>query len=345
MRRFFSCLLGALVASAVSVRAAEVDPLLPKETEQVYQINVKQIVDSDVFKKNFLGRIQKAMGRDEVKKQFELFGVDPLKDLERVTVGISGKGSTDIKVVAILRGKFNAEKLFEGVQEHATRTPDRVTFEDVEEGGEKWKLVKVVADTDKPFYVSVANATTLVVGMDNKQVVAALTAAKKNERPKLNKELTALVLKQDDKASLYYCSVVEGRMELDKIPEGAFDPLKSFGIDGDVLKKQLGTMSTIAFTVRLGKEVGVSVTAGMKDEDSAEEFGGQSSTLSKLIDTGKTFLPLAAGQQPKMKLLIDDLVKTTVTKVKGKDVNVTLTVTAASIESAFKEDEGSADRR
>lgn len=339
MRRFSSCLLVGLVASAISVRAAEVDPLLPKETEQVYQINVKQIVDSDVFKKNFLGRIQKAMERDEVKKQFELFGVDPLKDLEKVTVGISGKGPADIKMVAVLRGKFNAEKLFEGVQEHASRTPDRVSFEDVEDGGEKWKLVKVVADTDKPFYVSVANATTLVVGMDSKQVVAALTAAKKNERPKLSKELTSLVLKQDEKASLYYCSVVEGRMELDKIPAGAFDPLKAFGVDADVLKKQLGTISTFAFALRLGKEVGATVTAGMKDEDSAEEFGGQASTLSKLIETGKTFLPLAAGQQPKMKALIDDLVKTTATKVKGKDVTVTLTVTAAAIEAAFKEDE------
>lgn len=339
MRRFFSCLLVALVASAVSVRAAEVDPLLPKETEQVYQINIKQVVDSDVFKKNFLGRVQKEMQKEEVKRQFELFGVDPLKDVEKATVGIWGKDPRNIQTLIVLRGKFDGEKLFEGVQEHATRTPDRVSLEDVEDGGEKWKLVKVTMDKERSMYVSLANATTLVAGMDAKQVAASLTAAKKNERPKLSKELTALVLRQDDKASLYYCSVVEGRMELDKIPENAFDPLKAFGIDGEVLKKQLGTMSTIAFAVRLGKEVGVSVTAGMKDDDSAEEFGGQSSTLSKLIDTGKTFLPLTAGSQPKMKAVIDDLVKTTATKAKGKDVIVTLSVTAAAIEAMFKEDE------
>jgi hypothetical protein len=337
-------LLAVLVACAATARGGEVDPLLPKETEQVFQFNVKQIVDSDVFKKNFLARIQKQMEKDEVKKQFELFGVDPLKDVEKITVGIAGKGPKDTQMMAVLRGKFDAERLFEGVQEHATRTPDKVSFEDVEDGGEKWKLVKVSADKDRPIYVSVANATTLVAGLDSKQVAAALTAAKKNDRPKLSKELTALVLKQDDKASVNYCSVVEGRMELDKVPEGAFDPVKAFGIDPDVLKKHLGAMSTIAFTVRLGKEVGVNVTAGMKDEDTAEEFGGQSSTLSKLIDAGKTFLPLLAGQQPKAKLFVDDLVKTTTTKVKGKDVTVLVTLTAAAIEALFREDEHSADR-
>lgn len=338
MRSLSRVLFAVLMTSALA-GAAEVDPLLPKDTEQVYQINIKQIVGSDVFKQNFLGPLQKAMEGDEVKRQLELFGVDPLKDLETATVGLWGKRPAEMNVLVILRGKLDTGKLFDGVQEHASMRPDQVSFEDVEDGGEKWKLVKLGFDPRRPMYVSVANAGTLIAGTDSKQVAAALTAAKTNARAQLSKELSALVLKQDAKASLYYCSIVEGRMDLDKIPPNAFDPLKAFGVEPDVLKKQLGTISTLAFTVRLGKEVGLNVTAGMKDADAAEVFGGQDSTLSKLIDTGKTFLPLLAGQEPKAKLLVDDLVATTATKAKGTDVSVTATVTLEAIASAFSQDE------
>lgn len=338
MLRFVCPVFAVVLATAVSP-AAEVDPLLPKECTQVVQVNVKQIVDSDVFKKNFLGRVQKAMQGDEVRKQLELFGVDPLKDVEKVTVGISGNGPTETKVLAVLRGKFNLEKLFEGVQEHASRTPDRVILEDVEEGDEKWKLVKVLGDRGNPFYVSVASDKTLVAGNDGKLVTAALTAAKKKERAKLDKPMAALVLKQEEKASLFYCSVLEGRIEIDKIPDRTFDPLKAFGIDGDVLKKQIAAMSTFAVTVRVGKEVGVEVTVGMTDEDTAEEFGGAKSNLSRLLDTAKTFLPLAGTQEPKSKPLIDDLMKTLTAKVKGKDVTASVTVTADALGTAFSPDE------
>jgi hypothetical protein len=342
MRRSLCLLIAAVLASAAPVaHAAEVDPLLPKDSTQVVQVNVKQILQSDVFKKNFLGRVQKGMENEEVKRQFELFGIDPFKDVEKVVVGISGKDPSDTKVLAVLRGKFNPEKLFEGVQEHASRTPDRVSLEDVEDGDEKWKLVKVSPDRGgKPFYVSLASDTTLVAGNDSTLVTTALNAAKKKERAKLDKDMAALVLKQEEKASLFYCTLTAGRIETDKIPEQAFDPLKVFGIDGEVLKRQIAAISSFAVTVRLGKEVGVEVVAGMKDEDTAEEFGGAKSNLSKLVDTAKAFLPLAGNQSPKSKPLIDDVMKTLTTKVKGKDVTATVTVTADAVASAFSEDEG-----
>jgi hypothetical protein len=343
MRHVSPQLAAVLLAafSAAPARTAEVDPLLPKDAEQVVQVNVKQVVGSDIFKKYALGRIQKGLQSDEAKKQLELFGIDPLKDVEKLTVAIwDDKDPRNVKTVAIARGKFNLEKLFDGVNEHAKLTPDRVSLEDVEDGDESWKLVKVMPDRgDKAFYVGVASETTVVGATDAKLVTAALNAAKKKEKAKLGKEMTNLVLKQDDKASLFYCSVVEGRIEVDKIPEGTFAPLAAFGIDGDKLKQQLAAMSTFAATLRVGKEVGVELTAGMKDEDTAEEFGGASSNLSKLIDTAKNFLPLVGSREPKMELAVADISKTIKSKVKGKDVTVSVTFTADAIGKMFSGDE------
>lgn len=333
MRRISRCLLvvAAVVASA-SARAAEVDPLLPKETEQVVHVNVKQILESDIIKKYALGQIKQAMQGEQVQKQLEALGLDPLKDIERLSASV-GKDQSDMNAIVVLHGKFEAKKLFDAAKEQSTKTPDKVSIE--EEGS--YKLVKITGDNGKPFFVSVADATTIIGGSDKKLVTGSLESFNKKEKAKLSKELTALVLKQDEKASMFFCGIVEGK--LGDIPDGAFDQLGAIGVNGEAMKKQIQKMSTVAMTVRLGKEVGLDVTMGMKDEDAAEEFGGKAGNLTKLLDAAKTFLPLAAGQQPKAKPLIDDLVKTLNSKVKGKDVTLTLAVTADAIGAVAGKDE------
>lgn len=335
MRRISRCLLlaVAVVVSATTTRAAEVDKLLPKETEQVVHVNVKQILDSDIIKKYALGQIKQAMQGEEVQKQLSTLGLDPLKDIETLTAGIWGKDQSDMNAVAILRGKFDAKKLFDSAKEQASKTPDKVSIE--EEGD--FKMVKIIGDKDKPFFVSVADGTTIIGGSDKKLVTGSLTAFNKKDKAQLSKSLSDLVLKQDDKASVYFCGVVDGK--LGDIPDGAFDQLGAIGVNGAAMKKQLQGMSTMAATVRLGKEVALDITMGMKDEDSAEEFGGKAGNLTKLVDAAKTFLPLAAGQQPKAKPLIDDVVKTLESKVKGKDVTIKVAVTADAIGSAAGKDE------
>jgi hypothetical protein len=337
MRRFSHYLLAAVVvgAATTATRAAEVDPLLPKETEIVAQVNVKQILESDIIKKYAMGQLKQALQGEDVKKQLELFGIDPLKDLDKISLGLWGKTQSDMNAVTVLRGKFDPKKIFEGIKAQASQTPDKVSIED--EGDAK--LVKIANDNGKPFYATVADDKTIIGGTDKKLVAASLDGFNKKEKSKLSKELTALVLKQDEKASLFFCGVSDGNTDLSSIPEGAFDQLKPFGVDGESFKKQLGSISNMAMTIRLGKEVSLEMTMGMKDEDSAEEFGGAKGNLTKLINTAKQFLPLIGGQQPQAKALIDDVSKSLNAKVKGKDVMLSVSVTADAIGSAVGKDE------
>ncbi|MFY7952022.1 MAG: hypothetical protein ACOVT5_05900 [Armatimonadaceae bacterium] len=336
MRRMSHCLFAVVVLAtgfAASARAADVDPMLPKESEYVMNMNFKQMMDSDIIKKYAMGQIKQALAGEDVKALLETFGVDPLKDLEKATMGFWGSGE-DMQYVGVVKGKFDSKKLFEGVKGLAAKEKDKIEVITEKADDKDVTLVKVSQDSGKPMFLTVADDTTILLASEKKFATGALTAFNKKEKAKLSKELTALVLKQDDKASMYMCGVTEGKLK--DIPAGSFDGLKQLGIDGDKMKEQVEKMSTFAVTLNVGKEVKMSAVMSMKDADAAEEFNG---TLEKIVDTAKTFLPLLGGQQPKAKALIDDLTKSLGTKAKDKDVTLSFALTAKAIGDLAGSDE------
>jgi hypothetical protein len=330
-RALFALVLTAGVAA--SARAAEVEPLLPKETEQVVHANFKQMLDSDIIKKYAMGQIKQALQGEDVKGMLEALGLDPLKDIETATAGMWGKGE-DTNVVGVVKGKFDAKKLFDAAKAEAGKNKDKVEILTEKADDKEVTLVKMSQGEGKPVYLTVADEKNILFGTDKKAALGALAAFNKKDKAKLSKELTALVLKQDEKASLFYCAVTEGMVK--DLPAGAFDGLKNVGIEGDKMKEQIEKMQTIAVTVNLGKEVKFAAVAGMKDADVAEEFTG---TMEKLVDTAKTFLPLVGGQQPNMKTLFDDLTKSLGVKAKDKDVTLSFQLSAKAISDAAGKDE------
>lgn len=321
MRRVSRFLMVACLAAFVapSVRAADVDALLPAETEQVVYVNVKQVLESDLVKKYAMEKIKDAMKKGEAQAMLQKLGLDPLKDITSITGGVWGAEGKDMKGVGIIRGNFDGDKLFKAAEEFAKATPDKMSL--VEEGD--FKMVKITGD-DKPVFASVtADGKMIVIGSDKKLVAASLTAKKTSAKAKLSKELTALVLKQDEKASMFACGMTEGK--LGTIP-GNLNGIP--GIDGDQLKEQIGKMISSGMTLRVGADLALDITLGMKDADAADSFGAN---VEKIITLAKQFLPLAAGQQPKAKPLIDDLVKSLKQGVKKSDVTVSLKISGESI--------------
>jgi len=331
IRRF---LVGAALAVAIAAvpaqsRAAEVDALLPAETEFVVFFNTRQMLDSELTKKFALGQIKQVLDGADAKKMVEKLGVDPLKDIDRVTVGAWGKDKDDGSALFVIRGKFDPVKLFEAAEAEAKANADKMSI--VKEGGRT--LVKFTADNQpKPVYISVATEGaegkekySIVGASDKKLVIDAMAAAEKGTKAALKKELAALVLKQDEKASMFACGVVDGKIE--GLPPGVNIP----GVDSAKLGKQLEKMSSISMTLRLAGDVNLEITMGMKDEAAADDFGG---TLGQLIETAKNLLPLVAGQQPQFKPLADEVAKTLVSKIKDKEVTLTVKLSGDSIGKA-----------
>jgi hypothetical protein len=321
---FRRSLAGAvLVAGLVaSTRAAEVDPLLPAQTESILFVNVRQVIESELVKKYALGQIKQALEGNDAKKMLDKLGLDPLKDVDRVTVGSWGKDKEDMNAVFVVRGKFDPEKLFKAAQEEARNNGDKVAI--VEDG--KYKLVKItVDDSPKPIFVAVADEKTIVAATDKALVTETLAASEKAAKPQLKKELAALLLKQDEKASLFAVGLTDGKVG--ELPPGVQIP----GVDAKKLTEQLQNLKTFAMTVRLTEDVNLEVVMGMKDTDAADDFGA---TVDGLLGTVKQFLPLVAGQQPNAKPLVDEINKTLKSRVKDKDVTVSLSLSADSIGKA-----------
>ena len=321
---FRRLLAGAVLAAglAAPVRAAEVDPLLPVETESILFVNVRQVLESELIKKYALGQIKQALEGNDARKMLEKLGLDPLKDVDRVTAGSWGKDKEDMNAVFIVRGKFDPEKLFKAAQEEAKNNGDKIAI--VEDG--KYKLVKLTVDNSpKPIFAAVADEKTIVAATDKKLVTDTLGTAEKGAKPQLKKELAELLLKQDEKASLFAVGLTEGKTGDVQIPPGL--P----GVDPAKLQKQLEHLKSFAMTVRLTQDVSLEVAMGMKDTDAADDFGA---SVEGLLGTVKQFLPLVAGQQPNAKPLLDEVNKTLKSKVKEKDVTVTLLLSSEAIGKA-----------
>ena len=326
MRSVSRFVMVALLATVVAAptRAAEVDNLLPKETEFVVQANIKQMLESDIVKKFALAQLKQALEGQDAAKILKDLGLDPMKDIDTVTMGIWGKGQEDMNGVFVVRGTFDAKKIMEASRNAAKEMADKISI--VKEG--EIELIKFTGDNGKPGFIAVQEGKPIIAATDKKLVAAALTAHNDKAKPALGKVLAALIAKQDAKASLFMCGITEGKV--DEIP-GDFSQLKALGVDGDKIKEGLGKMTTMGLTLNLGKEVNVSVKLGMKDADSADSFGAE---LTKLVTAAKTFLPIIGGNQPQFKSIIDDVTKTLDSVSKDKDVVVTVKLSAEAIGKA-----------
>jgi hypothetical protein len=325
LRRFLlSTLLVASAAFTAPVaRAAEIDNLLPAQTESVLFVNIKQFLEADLIKKYALGQVTQMLeSNEEAQKLLKDLGIDPLKDLDRVTAGFWGKDAEDVNGVAIIRGKFDLEKLFAAAEREAKNNGDKMAI--VKEGD--YKLVKFTPENQpKPIFASAADENTIIAGTDKKLVAATLTAAKEKAKPAISKELSAMLLKADEKATMYIVGKSNG--EKVELPPNVNIP----GVDGEKLAKQLQQLDNYNMTIRLTGDISLEMTMGMKDADSADDFGD---TLNQLIGTVKGFLPLIAGQQPNFKPLADEIGKTLKSKVTGKDVTVNLKLSGTTISQA-----------
>lgn len=325
VRRMLAAAAIGIGLSATSVRAAEVEPLIPAEAESYLQINFKQIMDSDLFKKYALANLKQALQGGEAQKTLETLGLDPLKDIDSVTAGFWGDNPQDMKGLMVVRGNFNPEKLFEAVEAAAKKDGDKVAI--VKDGD--YTLVKITGgNRPEPFFASVADKKTIVGGTDKKLVTAAMKASDTKSKSGLKKELAALVEKMDGKASMFGCGVSSGKVgEIPPIP-GIDDPEK--------LKKQLEKLESSSMTLKVTGDVSLEIMLSMKDAAGADDFGA---TVDDLLGKAKALLPLLGGQAPQMKPIITDITKSLKSKVEKKDVVIGVKLTGGSIGKAAGSDD------
>ncbi len=314
--------VGVFASTAPTARAVEPDKLLPADSDLVAIVNLKQILDSEIIKKYALEQIKQVLDGQDVKKLLGDLGLDPLKDVEKIiAASIETKfgNQAEAKYLLIVHGKFDAEKLYKTAEAESKKNADK--FQMVKDGATV--MFKVQPDNGQPpLYATVVNDTTVIAASEKKLITTALAADTASKPVALKKELADLIKKADDKASVVAISLLKGKLDEVKLPGGGNLPVKL-----DSLQKVLPAMEAVTVTVKIGADVNLDVTIGMKDEDSANDMRNALDDLMKQI---KPLAQFAGAADPRLKPLagILDSVKTS---SKNKDVIVSGKVTGNDI--------------
>lgn len=299
------------LALAPAARAATPDPLLPADADTVISVNVKQVLGSEIVKQYALGQIKDALKGQDAQKFLTQLGLDPLKDIDRVVIGGSGTDQADMKFLAVVRGTFNPDKLFDAAVAQTKQDADHFSL--VKDGD--GKMFKYQPDNGNPVYATVVDAGAVVLSSD-KKLVSAATAGK---GAGVSKEVAALVAKMDDKNSVWMAALVKGKLDNLKLPGG--------GGGNPAVQKQLADLEAITAVVNVTGDITLDLSLGMKDAETAEQMG---QTVAQGLQQVKGLLPLLAGGQPQLKPLIKEA-QSLKSSVKDKAVVVSAKVTGAAI--------------
>ena len=310
MMRFSRLGLAAVFAATLAApvaRAAEPDKLLPAEADTVAYINFKQILESDIVKKYALDQIKQALAGQDAKKFLEDMGLDPMKDVDKVWLGMSGSTPDDTKALVIVHGTFDPDKLFKAAEAVTKKDGDK--FSMVKDGTAT--MFKYQPDQGNPVYGTVVNDTTVIAGTDKKLIATALKQSEDKKKAPIKAELTDLIKQLDEKASLFATSLVKGKFDAVKFPPQS--PIDLSGIE-----KSLPKTNTLSLVIRVTADINLEVTFGMKDEDAAADMGD---AVAKLVKDIGGFVPALVAFEPKAKPL-GEILKTVKSDVKKTSVTL-----------------------
>lgn len=332
----------ALVLSAPFGRAAGLDPYLPEDTESLVNINVRQILDSDLIKKNALEVAQEALrGNDQVQDVLKDLGFDPFTDLDRILVATPG-GTDKDRGLVIVHGKFDLAKFKAKAEETAKNEEEHLKIHRIL-GGKHLLYEVTVPDRDESLWVALPARDTLLASPGKDYVVDALKklgkegklTTKKGDTPSSgsgvlpldkpalkNQKFQALLEKLDDRQSISLAMV--------KTPEIT----KAFqNAPGDI-KAMLEAVQALGGGLTISDEVKLNLVVTTKNAKNAQELRESAKAGLDLVQLGlSTFAQ--ANPSPELEL-VTDIVKMVRIKNSGSTLVINGRITSDMIEDTIK---------
>jgi hypothetical protein len=219
----------ALVLAAAPAQAAELDKFLPDDTEVVASINIRQLLDSGLAKKFDVAKeVEKGIKENkEAGDVLKMLGLDPLKDVSRLTLATPGK-SDEKRVLIAVHGSFDLAKIHDTADNIIKDKPEALSVS--KEGN--LRLYEVKPKGDQSVYVCLLNKDVLVASPVKAYVVDAIAKSSGKREAKFSKGLQQLVAKQDQKQSFWFAALATADLkeQLAKSPQtkAIADKLESF---------------------------------------------------------------------------------------------------------------------
>jgi hypothetical protein len=314
-----ACLVCLAALAAAPSSAAEVEAFLPKETDVVINLNVRQVLDSQVFKKHALDLVKTALANSkEAQAALQALGLDPLKDFDRVSVGLGLEDLNNPKAAIVVQGRFDVTKVGNVFDQLAKNDPKKFSAEKA-----NGKTVYKIATPDQPVpvYAALVDSKTLVFATSKEGAGAAFDVAMGTRKPELRKELADLLKKADPKSSLSVVAYTKGRLESVPLPN-------------DEMKKVLEQIHHITIDLKVESDAKLELVLGAENADAAKKMQG-------LVDAGLGFarvtLRNVLTQNPELQPVLD-LVGSMKVVQKEQSVLVTGSLSAEAIDKMFKKD-------
>jgi hypothetical protein len=301
----------ALTLLAGPVRAGDIDPYLPADTEVLVTFNVRQILGSALIKRVGLDQIRDAIKmNEEVSTILKDLGLDPFKDIDRILAAQPATSEQD-KGLVIVRGRFDLAKIRARAEKEAKDNKDSFKVQKVKDGqGGEHTIYKFQVPNPQggevTLYAGLASKTVILAAPSKDYLIDGLKV--KPDATKLkklkSKAFQDLLKTANDQQSLSIALVGEA---LTKSPLGEL-PIK------DVLAKITAVAG--GFTVTDGVKMEINV--GTKEAADAKMLKEK---ISEGLNMVLGFLALAAANQKELAPFVDFIksLKTT-----SKDKTLTL---------------------
>jgi hypothetical protein len=306
---------------AAPTRAADVDKLLPNDTEVVFSINVRQILDAPLVKKLPLDQAKEALkAQDDAHQVLQELGFDPFTDLDSITAAVSSGGDAD-KGLLIVRGKFDLQKFQAKAEAVAKDMPDTLKIQKKPNGAGGNTVVYEVNNVglQQALYVALLNKNTLVAsaGIDYVLDAADKEAGRKKTALK-NKDVQALLGRVDTAQSIW--AVVLGST-LEESPLGKGEDAK------DIVEKVQDVIAGIS----IDKDVVATLNVTAKKTEDAKKI---EDALEDGLDKARGALAFLANSQKEVKPLLT-LLRSVKPTVKDKTITVQIKLPGEMIEKAI----------
>jgi hypothetical protein len=254
-----------LIGAALPATAATPDPYLPSDTEIVIAVNVRQILDAPLVKKD-LEQLREHLSKSgEVQKTLEALGFDPFKDLESITVAGVGANNPD-RMLIVVHGRFDLAKFQAKAGEVGKDKDSHLKI--IKEGSHTLYETEIPGQ-GRAMLVGLADQDTIVASTNKESVVEALDVKAGKKKNQLKKEFQDLIEKSDPKQSL---RVVALGSAINSLPQA------------ESVKNILGGLS-------VGDDLRADFTITTEDAKSAKDLA---KTLEDLLDQGKNFVSMMA---------------------------------------------------
>jgi hypothetical protein len=295
---------------AASARAVEADKMIPGDAEAIVSINVRQLLDSDLFKKYGKDEVEKSLQDEKAKKLLDALGLNPLKDIDSILVTSAG-GTDKPKVLVVARGKFDVSKIKSAAEDYAKTKPEDLK---ISKDGDVTIYEGKGDNGQKVFAHLVSDGKTLLASTDKDYLVNAI----KNPSDGPSKELKGALTKVSGKESIWAAAVITEAMK----QQMASNPQT---------KNLAGKLESITGDINVGNDIALDLVIHTTDAMAAGD-------VKKMLNQVKPILTLMAQSNEDAAPIVQDLIDNLKITTEQSSVKVSLKVSQDLIEKASKQE-------